>query len=102
MKTWLSGLSSDLSFQPSSPEELARYDLSRALPDLGITLETVPAMGESYRIVREPDGRYTVSGGSSGVLYGAYALIRMALSGKTLPEELSSSALCASDDQLLG
>ena len=90
MKAWLSRLQ-DLSVSPASPEDLASFELSHALPSLSCELETVPAMGESYRVQRGTDGGYLISGGSAGVLYGAYALIRTALAGHVLPEELASS-----------
>ena len=91
MKAWLSGYNADLFFAPDSPEELARYELSVALPHTGCRIKTNPALGEGYHILRESDGSYTVSGGRTGVLYGAYALIRLVLSGASLPEFLSSS-----------
>ena len=34
MKAWLSQLYTDLDFNPSSPEELALFELSHALPDI--------------------------------------------------------------------
>ena len=91
MKAWLSRLKADLSVSPASAADLARSELSSAFP--GMTFHVMPdhALGESYRITCEEDGSYTVSGGETGVLYGAYALIRCALSGGSLPASLSSS-----------
>ncbi len=91
MKAWLSRLNADLSFVPGSPEELALYDLSRALPDTSFKTEIVQDLGEGYRIHRESDGSFCISGGPTGILYGAYALIRLAFAGEKLPESLSSS-----------
>lgn len=90
MKAWLSRLH-DLDFSPALPEELAKFELSRALPSLPVRLEADPTLGEGYRIRREPDGGTVISGGSSGILYGAYALIRSSLSGAALPDDFSSS-----------
>ena len=90
MKAWLSRLQ-DLDFSPASPEELAKFELGSALPSLSVRLEADPAMGEGYRIRREPDGGTVISGGSSGILYGAYALIRSSLSGVSLPEDYASA-----------
>ena len=91
MKAWLAKLNSDLSFSPSSPEELAADELSRAMPGVACRTETVPSMGDAYRIRRLQDGSYVISGGSIGVLYGAYALIRSVLSQEKLPEDVCSS-----------
>ncbi len=91
MKAWLSKLTQDIDFSPSSPEELARFELSCAFPGLSFAVQTVPALGEGYEIRRLGDRSFTISGGSSGVLYGAYALIRCALSGKNLPDFLASA-----------
>ena len=91
MKAWLSRLDADLSFAPSSPEEAACAELSAALPGTACRVVTDLSMEEGYRIIREKDGGYTVTGGKTGVLYGAYALIRLALSGSPLPESLVSA-----------
>ena len=90
MKAWLSRLDTDLSFVPASPEEAARAELSAALPGAVCRVVTDLSMEEGYRISRETDGSYTVAGGKTGVLYGAYALVRAALSGSPLPESLAS------------
>ena len=91
MKAWLAKMGDELSFLPSTAEELARYELSEALPDTVFHLKTDYNLGEGYQIRREADGSYMVSGGKTGILYGAYALIRCMLSRKTMPEYLSSS-----------
>ena len=91
MKAWLSRLNTDLSFAPSSPEVAARAELSAALPGTVCRVVTDPSMDEGYRISRETDGSYTVTGGKTGVLYGAYALVRAALSFIPLPESLASA-----------
>jgi alpha-glucuronidase len=91
MKAWLSRLHTDLVTVPSSPEELARFELSHALPDISCSIETDPSMGEGYHICRKSDGSFLISGGSTGILYGSYALIRSALCEKSMPDNLSSS-----------
>ena len=90
MKAWLSRLESDLAFVPSSPEELARFELSRALPGTSCRVCADASAGEGYRVSRRPDGGYTVSGGPAGVLYGAYALIRRTFSGGPIPKSFAS------------
>ena len=91
MKAWLSRLRTNISFTPSSPEELARFELSNALPDLSFRLETDPSLGEGYRIQSEADGSFVISGGTTGILYGSYALIRSVLCGKKLPDFFAST-----------
>ena len=46
MKAWLSHLSLDLTVSPSSPEELARAELSSALPETVFRLDNDPSLGE--------------------------------------------------------
>ena len=91
MKAWLSQLRQDIGFAPASPVALAAFELENALPGVSCAVETVPAMGEGYRIRREGTGSFVISGGNTGVLYGAYALIRRFFAGAAIPEELSSS-----------
>ena len=91
MKAWLSKWNADLSAAPASPKELALSELSHALPELTCRTETVPEMGESYRIRKDADGSLTLSGGNTGLLYGAYALIRLILSGEAVPDSLFSA-----------
>ena len=91
MKAWLSRLHTDLVTVPSSPGELARFELSHALPDISCSIETDPSMGEGYHICRKSDGSFLISGGSTGILYGSYALIRSDLCENSMPDNLSSS-----------
>ncbi|MCR5296021.1 MAG: alpha-glucuronidase [Clostridiales bacterium] len=89
MKAWLHSFP-DLPDTVASPADLARLELESALPGTPCTLEHVPAMGESYRVEKTAAG-YTVSGGDSGLLYGAYALITRILSGESVPPVLASA-----------
>ena len=91
MKAWLSRLKADLDFIPASPEELARFELSHALPELDCKLVPDPSLGEGYRLERTGDQAFTITGGPSGLLYGAYAFIQRSLAGESLPDFLESS-----------
>ena len=91
MKAWLSRLSADLKNPPASPAELARFELDHALPGTAYTLDPVPALGEGYCIRRRSDSSVIISGGPTGLLYGAYALILRMLSGEGIPDVLESA-----------
>lgn len=91
MKAWLNRLSADVPASLSTPGELASFELSSFFPNLSFILETDPVLGEGYRVLRREDGGFSVTGGNTGVLYGAYALIRCALSGNPLPDSMESS-----------
>ena len=90
MKAWLSHFSHDLERDFSSPSELASYELCHSLPELSCSIELLPSMGEGYTILKKPDGSFLISGGETGVLYGAYALIRRLLSGGEISDKVSS------------
>ena len=64
------------------PSDLARWELSRFLPEPGFTLEKDPALGDAFHISGS-----TITGGETGLLYGAYALLRHMLGGAPLPSE---------------
>ena len=91
MKAWLSCLKTDLPTDLCRPEDLAEFELSHAFPHEIFHFETDESLGEGYRIIRKPDRSFLISGGPCGILYGAYALIRLHLSGCSLPDTLSSS-----------
>ena len=66
MKAWLSRLA-DLSAAPASPLELARFELSSALPDTVFSLTEDPSLGEGFRLQKEADGRYALTGGKESI-----------------------------------
>ena len=89
-RTWLRALTAPLPEGLASPLETARFELNAFYP-----ADQVPEicfreeMGDSYRIERA-DGRLRLSGGKTGVLYGAYALIFASVCGTSV--RLGSSA----------
>ena len=54
MKAWLSGYNADLSYTPASPEDLAQYELSAALPGLSFHIVTKPDLGEDIVFCMNP------------------------------------------------
>ena len=71
----------------NTPCDVAAFELEQFFSDRAdrAVLHTEPAMGEAWRLTRSEEG-YTVTGGKTGVLYGAYALISALRSGTPLPE----------------
>lgn len=90
MKAWLAGWP-DLTFTPASPKELAHFELSHALPELSVSLESASDLDEGYRIRRLSESSFVISGGKTGLLYGAYALIQRFRAGEEIPDLLESS-----------
>ena len=73
MNLWLNRLSPDVPAGLKSPVDLARFELESA--GVSAELREDPALGEGYRIDPVPGGSFTIAGGQSGLLYGAYRLI---------------------------
>ena len=91
MKAWLSRLTADLPSSLTSCEDLARFELAHAIPSVSFEFQHDPALGEEFRISRKENHAVCIAGGSAGILYGAYALIRNFLEGNSLPDHLESS-----------
>lgn len=79
--TWLPFLKQPVPQELTTPEDVARFELAQA--GVSVSLDVVPGMGEGYRI--SPDGR-TVTGGETGVLYGAYRLLMARATKEVLPK----------------
>ena len=90
MDLWLNRLKTDVPAGLKNPVELARFELSSALPGQACTLEEKPEMGDAWRIAHSGSG-YCLSGGSTGLLYASYRLIADALCGELPAGELSSA-----------
>ena len=82
--SWLPFLTNDIPADFTSPAQVARFELNQGLPDVNVTLCEQPDMGDAYAIA-ETDGKVTVTGGATGVLYGAYALIMARKAGWSIP-----------------
>ena len=80
-------LSAPLPETLASPSETARFELGAYFgPSETPRVNVTPEMGDSYRIERK-DGLLCVSGGETGVLYGAYSLLFASAAGSKLPEQ---------------
>ncbi|MBE5803701.1 MAG: alpha-glucuronidase [Clostridiales bacterium] len=87
--TWLPFLSEDVPSTLTTPEQIARFELDQALPRLApgqtAELNVVDSMEEGYTIHQYGDA-FSIIGGKTGVLYGAYALLMNLSAGHPLPE----------------
>lgn len=85
--SWLPFLSKDIPSHLTTPAEVARFELSQALPRLAPSWTAeihADGVGEGYAISVE--GRcWRISGGDRGVLYGAYALLMALSAGQEVP-----------------
>ncbi len=89
-ETWLKMLSRPVPPEIKNPQDLALSELRLALPNEAFTLNPVPEMGESYQIRRQ-ENQWILTGGRTGLLYGAYALIRRHFSGHPASDFLESA-----------
>ncbi len=89
-ETWLNMLQRPVPAEIRDPRELALSELKLAFPGEDFVLNTVPEMDEGYQ-VRHQEGKWLLTGGRTGLLYGAYALIRRRFSGAGLPDFFQSA-----------
>ncbi len=84
MKAWLHQCPGEIPQGIAAPCEMAEYELNNAFPESAWTIRVVPEMKDGYRI-RQENGSWVLTGGDTGVLYGAYAMIRKYYSGQPAP-----------------
>ncbi|MBR5383228.1 MAG: alpha-glucuronidase [Clostridia bacterium] len=82
-RTWLGILSKPVPGELETPSGIAAFEAAQVCPDVRFALRE--DWGESYSLEKTGDA-YAVTGGTTGVLYGAYALIRAIAAGEPLPE----------------
>lgn len=63
------------------PEDIAAFELARALPDEDYRIVVDESMNDRYSFTVSEDGTPTLTGGSRGVLYGAYRKIISSVTG---------------------
>ena len=91
MDLWLSRLNEAVPAEVKTPAELARFELSHVFPEMEVSLTEDAAMGEGYRIEPSADGRVHITGGNTGLLYGAYRLILDRLCRETFSAPVESA-----------
>ena len=90
MKAWLHQCPGEIPKGMVSPCEMAKFELDNTFPETAWKIRVVPEMKDGYRIDQEDDS-WVLSGGETGVLYGAYVMIRKLYSGQQVPVETESS-----------
>ncbi len=90
MNLWLTRLKDPVPAGLKSPAELAGFELSHALPDTQVILREQPALNEGYRIEPLPGG-FRITGGHTGLLYGAWRLIMDRLCGEASAAVIDSA-----------
>ena len=85
-RTWLPFLDENWAREPLDSMDCAALELEngKEVPDREVKLVSAPHMGESFEI-ESLDGEYRITGGSPGVLYGAYRLLMCKKCGMELP-----------------
>ncbi len=89
MNCWLKSLGAPLPESLANPEEIARFELEHALKQYTCSIRIQEGMGDSWQMERN-DTRIRLTGGHTGILYGAYAVIFRCIREHTLPESWSS------------
>jgi len=78
-KAWLKALDAPMPEGLKSPLETAEFEARQVCGHVCFAVE--PCWGESYAVEKTGDG-YKITGGDTGVLYGAYALLRAVRTGQ--------------------
>ena len=83
---WLNALPHDIPATLRCPLEVAAFEADAffAPRQNQVSFSIQPELGEAYHLETAKDG-FRVTGGETGVLYGAYALIRASQTGAFLP-----------------
>ncbi len=88
-KAWLKSLDRPVPAELQKPAEVAAFEAETYFrfhrSGGSACFQVEKEMGESYAVTRAGDG-FLIRGGETGVLYGAYALIRCLETGEELPE----------------
>ena len=90
MNLWLGRLGKTPPVSLKTPAETARFELESFFPDTPFDLCEQASMGDAYQIDMRDNGSFSISGGSTGLLYGAYRLIMDRLCGQPLTGSISS------------
>ena len=84
MNLWLGKLGKNPPVSLKTPAETARFELESFFPRISFDLCERTEMGDTYQIAPGDNGSFRITGGSTGLLYGAYRLIMDKLCGHAL------------------
>ncbi len=90
MNAWLNRFPLNLCPSDFTPSQIAALELKNSLPETEVTIVVSPDMGEAFRVSGHGDA-FRLTGGETGVLYGAWFLIQSLAAGADLPEETESA-----------
>lgn len=93
MNNWLGMFPGSPSAEAASTEEMARSELLQVFPDLKFNLHINPLLTDSFSIEETEGNIINISGGNSGILYGAYFHILNHFSGTKISYPYSSSPM---------
>jgi len=79
--SWLPFLSADVPAELKTPAHIARFELEQAMVKASLCVRE--DMGEAFHIEKNGE-EYTVTGGETGVLYGAYRLLMALKTGENV------------------
>ena len=91
MRLWLNQLKPEIPDNLNEPADLARFELESAFPGNTFDLCEQASMGDAYRIEPPDGGHWQLTGGKTGLLYGAYRLILDRLCGSVYSSPVSSA-----------
>ena len=87
-RAWLRCLEYQVPEELDTPLAVAKYETAAYFSDVRrVVIKPDSELKDAYEII-ETDTGYTVRGGETGALYGAYALIRACEAGETIPDGL--------------
>ena len=89
MNLWLGKLGKLPPLSLRTPAETARFELENFFPNVPFDLCEQPDMGDAYQIIYRENGSFRITGGGTGLLYGAYRLIMDRLCPAVLPPHRS-------------
>lgn len=91
MKCWLNRLEQAVPADLKTPEQVARFELTQALPGEIFSLREDSDLGDAWSIEPMADGTVRLTGGSTGLLYAAYELIARRFTGEKTDAPFSSA-----------